>query len=70
MVLNPDYHQNKVLMNPYLNFMHVLININPLSMNNPHFNLLFNSNQLAFPYQEYYQIIHMETDPLFTLSVI
>ena len=70
MVLSPSYHQNKVLMNPYLNFMDILTNINLLSMNNPHFDLLFNDNQLASPYQECCQITHMEIDPLFILSAI
>ena len=70
MVLSPGYHLNKVLMNPYLNFVDVLTNINQLSMNNPHFDHLFNVNQLASPYQECYQITHMEIDPPFILSVI
>ena len=64
MVLSPGNHQNKVLMNPYLNFVDVLTNINLLSMNNPHFNLLFNVDQLASLYQECYQITYMEIDPL------
>ena len=70
MVLSPGYHLNKVLMNPYLNFVDILTNINQLLMNDPHFDHLFNVDQLAFPYQECYQIIHMEIDPPFILSVI
>ena len=70
MVLSPGYHLNKVLMNPYLNFMDVLTNINQQSMNDPCFDHLFNIDQLTFPYQECYQITHMEIDPPFTLSVI
>ena len=70
MVLNPGYHLNKGLMNPYLNFVDVLINIDQLSMNDPRFDHLFNNDQLAFLYQECYQITHMEIDPPFTSSVI
>ena len=70
MVLSPGYHRNKMLMNSYLNFVNVLINIDPLLMNDPRFDLLFNNNQLASSYQECYQITHMEIDPLFTSSVI
>ena len=70
MILSPSYHQNKVPMNLYLNFMDILTNINLLSINNTHFDLLFNIDQLTSPYQECYQITHMEIDPLFTLSVI
>ena len=47
MIPSLGYHPNKVLMNPYLNFVDVLTNINLLSMNNPHFNLLFNVDQLT-----------------------
>ena len=47
MVLSPGYHLNKVLMNPYLNFMDVLTNIDQLSMNDPHFDHLSNIDQLT-----------------------
>ena len=70
MVQNLGYHLNKVLMNAYLNFMDVLTNIDLPSMNAPHFDHLFNVNQLTSPYQEYYQIIYMEIDPPFTSSMI
>ena len=50
--------------------MDVLTNIDLLLMNNPYFDLLFNINQLASPYQKYYQITHMEIDPLFTLRLV
>ena len=70
MVLSPSYHQKKVLMNPYLNFMDALTNINLLSMKDSRFDLLFNVDQLASPYQECYQITHMEIDPPFISSTI
>ena len=70
MVLSPGYHLNKVLMNPYLNFMDVLTNIDQLLINDLHFDHLFNVDQLASPYQECYQITHMEIDPPFTSSMI
>ena len=70
MVLSPGYHLHKVLMNPYLNFVDVLTNINQLLMNDPRFNHLSNVDQLASPYQECYHITYMEIDSLFTLSAI
>ena len=70
MVPSLGYHLDKVLMNPSLNFVDILININLPSMNTPHFNHLFNIDQLASPYQECYQIIHTKIDPPFILSTI
>ena len=70
MVLSPGYHLNKVLMNPYLNFMNIFTNIDPLFMNDPYFNHPFNINQLISPYQKCYQITHMEIKSPFTSSAI
>ena len=68
MVLSLGYHLDKVLMNPYLSSVDVLTNIDQPSIIIPCFDHLFNINQLASPYQECYQITHMEIDPPFILS--
>ena len=50
MVPSLGYHLDKVLMNPYLNFVDVLTIIDLPSIDTPHFDHLFNVDQLTSPY--------------------
>ena len=54
MVPSLGYYLDKVLMDPYLNSMDILTNIDLPLINIPHFDHLFNVNQLTSPYQECY----------------